>query len=210
MNLKIGCRPEAEVWRKNQPFGFSLFELLISLALISLVMVLLMNMEMQTARMWRDLDDEVELINEGRTLLQMISRDLRSASLCSENLNIDIPLASCQKNIFFLTRSSSDDLVTAGYFLDPGKKGYCYRFFANAQETLRARSQEKLTELESRAAAGEAHSELITRHLLSWEITPFWNNEKKMILLEINLAFGKTTPSYFLSTVVSIQNSSIL
>ncbi|MCX6957236.1 MAG: prepilin-type N-terminal cleavage/methylation domain-containing protein [Verrucomicrobiae bacterium] len=207
MNPKRLCRLEAGDWRKKKSTGFSLFELLISLALLTLMLTLLITTGTQTAKMWSESEEQTETLNEAGALLQMIYRDLRSASLCSEKLTIDIPLASRQKNIFFLTRTPADDLVTVGYLFDPKQQGYCYRFFANAQETLTARKKGTLIELESRAAPGEAHCEVVATHLLSWEMTPVWKNEKQLTLFEINLAFGKTTPRYFLSTVISLPPS---
>lgn len=187
-----------------QVAGFSLFELLISLALLTLMLAFLITTGTQAAKMWSESEEQEEMMAEGRALLQMMCHDLRSATSSSP---IEIRESS---NIFFLMRTPSDDLVTIGYFLDPSKKSYCYRFFANAHETLATMNNKNLTQLESCAAPGEAHSELIATHLLSWKIIPFYKNKNQMTLLEINLALGKTTPSYFLSTVVSIQNSSIL
>jgi prepilin-type N-terminal cleavage/methylation domain-containing protein len=204
MNRKVRCRLEARGWRKKQSAGFSLFEVLISLALFGLVMVLLIIAGTQAAKMWSESEEQEELVAEGGALLQMICRDLRSASFCSQKPTVDIPLASCQKNIFFLTRTPSNNLVTVGYFLNSSKTGHCYRFLAQEKETLAACSQGTLTELEAHASPDEAHCELIATHLLSWEIIPVWKNEKKLALFEINLAFGKTTPRYFLSTVVAL------
>ncbi|MEI6416653.1 MAG: prepilin-type N-terminal cleavage/methylation domain-containing protein [Verrucomicrobiota bacterium] len=199
MNPKRLCRLEAGDWRKKKSTGFSLFELLISLALLTLMLTLLITTGTQTAKMWSESEEQEEMMAEGSAVLQMMCHDLRSASS---------PIQLQEKsNIFFLMRTPSDDLVTVGYFFDVNKKGHCYRFLANAKETLLAQSQGKLTELESHAAPGEAHCELIANHLLSWEIVPTWKNEKQMTLLEINLAFRKTTPRYFLSTVISLPPS---
>lgn len=202
--------------------GYSLFELLLSLALFALVILLLVTTGTQAVKMWRESEEQEELMAEGGALLQIICRDLRSASLCSEKMDIDIPLVSCQKNIFFLTRTPSDNLITVGYFLDPNKKGHCYRFLAKPKETLATQSQGTLTELEAHASPNEAHCELIATHLLSWEMTPVWKSEGRVAptafitsseialppsLLEINMAFGKTNPRYFLSTVVALPPS---
>jgi len=138
-------------------------------------------------------------MTEGRVLMQMICSDLRSATPSSP-----IELGK-NLNLFFLRRTTNDDFVTVGYFLDPNKKNHCYRFFANANETLSAMSKKNLAELASHAVAQEAHCEIITKHLLSWEMIPIWNKENKIILLEINLSFGKKTASYFLSTAVALQ-----
>jgi len=185
-----------------QVAGYSLFEMLVSLALVALITTLLITIETQAAKMWRGLEEEEELMREGRTLLQMICRDLRSASPSS------LITLHEHSDLFFLMRNSHDDLVAVGYFLDPHKKNHCYRFCAKPNETLTAQSKGTLTERYTHATPGEAHCEPIVTHLLSWEMTPVWNDQKKMILLEINLTFGKTTPRYFLSTAVALPPSS--
>ncbi len=207
MNQQAYGLLQATGYREKTPTAFSLFEMLISLALVSLILILLMTAGMQTVTMWRELEEKEELMTEGTLLMQMICRDLRSASCVSEKMTFDISLPSSQKNIFFLIRTPSDDLVTVGYFVDSNKKGHCYRFFAKADETLAATAKGNLAELESHAAPGNPYCRLFAKHLLSWEITPVWNREKKIILLEINMTFGKTKSRYFLSTVVALPPS---
>ena len=183
--------------------------------------MLLITVGTQAAKMWSESEEQEEMMAEGGALLQIICRDLRSSFL-SEKIDIDAPHARGSKNIFFLTRTPSDNLVTVGYFFDPSKNGHCYRFFAKTKETLEARNKRTLVELYEHASADEAHCELIATHLLSWEITPIWKSEEHLIpsafitpgetipppsLLEINMSFGKTTPSYFLSTVIALPPS---
>ena len=202
----------------KQNRGYSLFEMLVSLALFALVITLLTTIGIQAVKIGNELEEQEEVLAESGALLQMICRDL-SSSFLSEKLCIDIPHAHCQKNIFFLTRIPSDCLVTVGYFLDPNQQGHCYRFFANATETLKTKNRGSLAALYQSAAPGEIHCELVATHLLSWEITPVWKNNGKLtptaciipgetvpppVLLEINMTFGKTNPHYFLSTVVGL------
>lgn len=197
--LIAGYRLQATGCRKKSPIGFSLFEMLVSLALVALILTLLITTATQTTKMWRELEEEETFMAEGRLLLETLSRDLRSASP-------SFPIILEKKPaLFFLTRNTHDDLVAVGYFLDPIKKNYCYRFCAKPNETLAAQSKEILVELYNQAAAGKMHSQSIATHLVSWEMNPFWNDQKKLILLEVNLAFGKTKPCYFLSTVVALK-----
>jgi hypothetical protein len=185
------------------------------------MLMLLITAGTQAVNMEKELEEQGAILAESGALLQMISRDFSSAFL-SESLYIDIPHSNCQKNIFFLTRLPSDSLVAVGYFLDPSKKGHCYRFFANPTETLETRNQGSLMSLYHSAAPAEAHSELVATHLLSWEMTPIWTNKGEVIatpcitrgeratppfLLEINMTFGTTRPHYFFSTVVALPSS---
>ena len=75
--------------------GFSLFELLISLALLALMLTLLITTGTQAAKMWSESEEQEEMMTEGRALLQMMCHDLRSATSSSP---IEIRESS---NIFF-------------------------------------------------------------------------------------------------------------
>ena len=171
-------------------------------------------------RAWGHLDEKEMLMSEGSTLLQMISRDLSSSP--AEGLDIDLPHPHCSKNLFFLKRTSSDSLVAIGYFLDPNKKNHCYRFIATARETLEAIAKGGLSSLYEVAAPGEAHCELISSHLVSWEVTPAWRRGEELpsipgvkagetipppSLLEVAITFGQKSRYYTLSTVVTLPVS---
>lgn len=206
-NLLNNYQPSTDSYNIFNSDAFSLFELLISLALVSLILLFLMISGIQAAKMYREFEEEKEFLTEGKTLLQMICQDLRSASNCSEKLTLNTSLPFSKKNIFFLKRTSSDDLIAVGYFLDSNKKDHCYRFCTKPNETLAAIIKGSLAELQAKASPIEPHSQLVAKHLLLWEVLPIWNKEKKIILLEINMAFGKTKPCYFLSTVVGLPPS---
>ncbi len=175
-----------------QTTGYSLFEMLISLALLAVIMTLLATTGIQTVKMWSELEEEGTLMNEGRTLMHLLDRDLRNASK-SMPIIFNNPSDFC-----FLTRNANDDLVAVAYFFDAKRQGYYYRFLATAKETLAALHDGKLEELYNRATPKEAHCKLIATHLLSCELIPTTS------LIEVHLAFGKTIPRYFLSTVISI------
>lgn len=191
--------------------GYSLLELLLSLALFGLVTTLLMSAGQQTIKAWQEIEDQQELLREGSFLLQMLCHDLNSTSTL-------LPVSGNRPfQLFFLKRNNDDDLVTAGYFLDTQQSGYCYRFLLTASETLSAQQQGILEKTCASAAPTESHCELVCRHLLSCEIIPIWKHESSLrssptpdsppsppILLEVNMLFGKLNRHYFLSTVVAL------
>ncbi len=184
--------------KRLQVAGYTLFEMLISLALLALVITLVITTGTQATKMQQALEEEGLLMNEGRTFMHLLNRDLKNASSAPI-------LFRNQSDFFFLTRNTNDDLVAVGYLFDPQKKNDCYRFVATAKETLAANQDGKLKELYDLAAPNEEHCKLLATHLLSCEIIPCWKNEKTINLLEINLSLGKTEPRYFLSTVISVQ-----
>lgn len=199
--LIAGCRLQAADYRKKVLAAFTLFELLVSLALLALVITLLATTATQASTMWQELEEESIFMSEGATLMRLLDRDLR-------NTYSRVPITFLnQSDLFFLTRNANDDLVVVGYFLDPNKKDHCYRFVSTPQETLAAIEKGNLAELQAHASLRKTHSERITQHLISCEMTPIWNNDKKMILLEISMSFGKAKPCYFLSTVVALPVS---
>lgn len=191
MSRKIGCS-------EKDLAGFSLFEILISLGLFALTLTLLFLIQTQATKMWHESEEEEVLMNESRTLLHLLDRDLKNAS--------SMPLTfRNQSDLFFLTRNGNDDLVAVAYFFDPQKKGHYYRFVATAKETLEANHDGTLKKLYDHATARDHHCKLMTTHLLACEFIPISINKKEISLLEINLSLGKITPRYFSSTVISVQ-----
>lgn len=192
---------------KGELAAYTLLELVASLALLSLVLILFLTIEIEMAKTERDLADEEEWSHEAQTLLQRISHDLKSSLVSSKSLILNVPFSSSENNFFFTTRTPSDTLLMIGYFLDPIKKDHCYRFCAHPKEPLELSDRVMLTKSYIDAAASKDHVELISKHLLVWKITPLWKNQQEISLLEIYLGFGKTTPRYFLSTVVALPSS---
>jgi len=131
--------PSAKSAVKNSP-AFTMLELLVAMAVFSLLIVLLLGMVDGATKLWRGTENRVEAYREARAALGIISRDLRNA-LAGTNTNyilINTPafdlLSDAEKNtnsagaIFFLSAqppgaqasSNKSDVCQVGYFLAYG------------------------------------------------------------------------------------------
>ena len=126
------------------PFaGFTLLELLVALAVLSLLIIMLMSMVDSGAKLWRENENRVEAYREARAALGMIERDLRNALAMNDTnfirLNAsaftNLQEADVQKDtnrasaIFFLSAqpaaaqdlaANKGDVCEVGYFLGYG------------------------------------------------------------------------------------------
>jgi len=121
--------------------AFTMLELLVAMAVFSLLIVLLMGMVDSATKLWRGTENRVEAYREARAALGTMSRDLRNA-LAGTNTNyflINTPafalLSDAEKNtnsagaIFFLSAQPSaaqaslnkSDVCQVGYFLAFGR-----------------------------------------------------------------------------------------
>lgn len=128
--------------RKNSD-GFTVLELLVAMAVLSLLVVMLMNMVDGASRLWRENENRVDSYREARSAMSVIARDIRQML---SNTNLDYVLinsaafaklaeSDVQKNtnsagaIFFLTTvpvraqdplANKSDICEVGYFLAYG------------------------------------------------------------------------------------------
>jgi prepilin-type N-terminal cleavage/methylation domain-containing protein len=123
--------------------AFTLLELLVALAVLSLLIVMLMSMVDNGAKLWRENENRVEAYREARAALGMIERDLRNAIAMNDTNFIRINAEAfpklletdVQKNtnggsaIFFLaaqpaaaqdSAANKGDICEVGYFVGYG------------------------------------------------------------------------------------------
>ncbi len=148
LNLRIG-KP-----------AFTLLELLVAMAVLSLLVVVLMGMVDSATKLWRANENRVESYREARAALNLIAGDLKVA-LSSKNTNYfstniasEFGASTTDGAIFFLAalpQSSQDqgsslgDVCQVGYYLKYGKSGLgsaqqntygLYRFFRESNATF--------------------------------------------------------------------------
>jgi len=124
--------------RKNRIHAFTILELLVAMAVFSLLIVMLMGMVDSGTKLWRESENRVDSYRESRAAISIIARDLRN-TIVSTNTNFfqinsaafDL-LATQEKNtntagaVFFLSAQPSaaqdsvgntSDICQVGYFL---------------------------------------------------------------------------------------------
>ena len=169
--------------------GFTLVELLVSSAILTLIIVLLVGMADGVSRIWRDGERRREAIREARAGLEMITEDLHSAVITTNPATIfikevkghDQPLDG--SSLFLLTSHSSEkrqtgnegDLCATGYFtaLDPDGSGTrdLYRFHASGKPVANALEQGKLKELYATGSPeNTSTTELLARHIVALDV----------------------------------------
>ena len=132
---------------KNIKRGFSLIEIMLAVALMTIIMLGLLAMFYQTQRAMRIGTAQVDVMSTGDAVMQMIARELKettagnvdSVNLVTTNryVTVEMPRAfgEAQTNylqdLFFLRRQH-DQWIGTGYYIEPiandGGAGVLYRF----------------------------------------------------------------------------------
>lgn len=112
--------------------AFTMLELLVAMAVLSILVVMLFGMVDAAAKLWRENENRVDAYREARAALNVISADLKNVfsapnkTYFSTNFVGNVPADSSNSPIFFMTsipkkaQPSSDnksDLCAVGYFL---------------------------------------------------------------------------------------------
>lgn len=181
--------------------AFSLLEILVSIALLSLLFLLLTTASTTALSFWHRLESRQESLREASATLQLITSDLRSAIILkssSENYFFSaLPNKNFPDNstLFFLAalppekRPSSGDCCAVGYFLDTQKNAHetraydLYRFYLSSKETAAAMAQGRLIEACSlMASSHDPHCERIASTISRFQATPIWYEKKSFSL----------------------------
>lgn len=106
---------------RSQSRAFTLAELLIAVAVTTVIVVLLMQVFSATSRHWRVSDEHVDTFRDARAALQMINRDLSRANLNGDAamLRLSDPAGAFAKEAFAVTpipNNGKSDLCAVGYY----------------------------------------------------------------------------------------------
>lgn len=116
-------------WHQSRRLAaFTLVEILVAVAILALLVVLLASLLGGVNRAWISGEQQVETFQDGRAILDLMSRDLAQA-IISPSLqmvqNANLPSTASERggasNLFWqanLSSTSAGDLCEVGYFLD--------------------------------------------------------------------------------------------
>lgn len=177
--------------------AFSLLEILVSIALLSLLFLLLATISTTAISFWHRLEAKQKNLREASAALQLITSDLRSAIVLKSSSENYFFTAFPNKNfpdnstLFFLAalpkekRVSSGDCCAVGYFLAVEKNVHetaiydLYRFYLSSEETVEAMAQSRLLEHCSvMTSPEEPHCERIASNISRFQATPIWYEKK--------------------------------
>jgi prepilin-type N-terminal cleavage/methylation domain-containing protein len=157
-------RPEylkTHVGAADRPVGaFTLLELLVAMAVLSLLVVVLMSMVDSATKLWKANENRVESFREARAAINLIASDLKVAfastntNYFTTNIAPEFGASPSDGSVFFVAAlppnaqdegSSYGDLCQVGYFLKFGKSGLgsaqqdtygLYRYFKESNATF--------------------------------------------------------------------------
>lgn len=177
---------------KKSP-AFTLLELLVAVAVLSLLLVVLLNIVQGTTILWRGAENRVDAYREARAALQVMASDLRNI-LPSTNTDYFRTNLTSSSNVGFLAAlplsaqdaNSKSDICTVGYFLAYGNKSpvagadgrlsyNLYRYFAESDETFTNLSQGAPL-FPNVTPANAARAEILARNIVGFQIRPLMTN----------------------------------
>lgn len=216
--------PNASAGKRRS--AFTLLELLVSMAVLSLLVLLLIAMTEGASRLWRDGERKREAACEARAALGAITADLHSAVLTGDSSTLLVTPAEPGKEgggLFFLVShprerrddgaaGNKGDLCAAGYFVaaDPDGSGveHLYRFHAPPGDVARALAAGDLKELYAGASpANTGTTELLARHITRLEVRPAADREgggPELLLVSV-AALGSSSSRLVASGLLSPQ-----
>lgn len=138
---------KADSWRQQRLRAFTLAELLVAIAVLSLLVLLLTSLLGGVNRAWISGQQQVETFQEGRALLDLVSRELVHGIISSKLQMVQNPTltgASQRANsssLFWQTQAASTDsgnLSEVGYFLSEDTNAHTFqlkRFFVSPTDS---------------------------------------------------------------------------
>lgn len=174
--------------------AFSVLELLVAMAVLSVLIVLMMNMVDSATKLWRQTENSVDAYREARAAMTVMARDLQYAVVGTNygwirfNVNSGAATTNYGSNVFFLTSlplnaqksDSKSDICEVGYFLgldrtaaSTNRSLNLYRYFRSSDQTFSNLSNSNPF---SSVAIGATGEELLARNIVAMKITPVSTN----------------------------------
>jgi prepilin-type N-terminal cleavage/methylation domain-containing protein len=169
--------------------GFTLIEMLVSMAVLALLIIALIAMVESATKLWRDNESRIDACREARAALVVMARDLRNAvagtnvNFIRFNLQSGAAGTNYGSNVFFLASlpasaqepNSKSDICEVGYFLaldrTPASTNQTlnlYRYFRSSDQTFSNMAASNTFSAVTTGATGE---EVLARNVVSMKIT---------------------------------------
>lgn len=183
--------------------GFTLLELLVAMAVLSVLLIVMMNMVDSATKLWKQTENSVDAYRESRAALNTMARDFQYATVGTNyqwvrfNTNSGAANTNYGSNAFFLTAlpsnsqktDSKSDICEVGYFLaldrtaaSTNRTLNLYRYFRSSDQTFtNLKDSTPFTGI----VTGSTGEEILARNIVRMSITPVSTN-----------AAGEWTASY--------------
>lgn len=209
--------------KKYRANGFSVLELLVAMAVLSVLVVLMMNMVDSATKLWRHTENSVDSYREARGALITMSRDLQYATVGTNtnwvkfNLTSGAANTNYGSNVFFLTTlppaaqppAAKSDICEVGYFLaldrtpaSTNRTLNLYRYFRGSDQTY---SNIKAGTLFSPVVTGATGEEILARNVVSMSITPVSTNAAGQWMTGYNPTTNAPLPQIVEITLTAIN-----
>lgn len=186
--------------------AFTLLELMVSMAVLSLIIVLLLSIVDNATTMWRQSENRVDAYREARAALNVIANDLASIYRSSNtnffrlddpSIVIDAPPpASLDDPLFFLTAlptgaqdpdSNKSYICAVGYFLgynstslsgnSKEKSLNLYRYFKSSDNTYEVLTNSSPSLVTKKLTTGRTGEEVLAKNVTHFNVKAFTFSE---------------------------------
>lgn len=163
--------------------AFTLLELLVAMAVLSIILVVLMNVVQSATALWRSSENRMETYREARAALQVMASDLANLVPSTNTAHFRTNISSTNQLAFLamLPQSSQGtgdlgDVCAVGYFVGYGSKSpigagsvqalNLYRFFLGSNATFSNLSNGSSPFPTSDFSVSGINSEILARNIL--------------------------------------------
>lgn len=208
--------------------GFTLFEMLVAMAVMAFLILLLMDLLDVATRLWRTNENHAEAYREARAAIGVISRDLQNLAVTTNRSHFlwnaeavgqlaGADGAAAGSAVFFLSclaphaqdpSANRGDICQVGYFLafgrmpaSPAPTMNLYRYFRSSDFTFPALASG--SGLFADAAADSAATEVLARHVTKFSLQAFTATNRS--LAEFTPSDETPTPDLVVITLSAIN-----
>lgn len=179
--------------------AFTMLELLVAMAVLSLLVVLLLSMVDNATKMWRQSENRVDAYREARAALNVIASDLASIytsantnffRINDSTVSIQPTSTSSTNNIFFIAAlpaaaqdvgKNKSDLCEVGYFVtynstsllgaDTNRSMNLYRYFRSSDDTFTSLGNNQI--VSNAISTGSTGEEVLAKNVTDFKIEAY-------------------------------------